>query len=441
MATLTYGTTAIPSDDYSVTSGGTVDNISAAFATTVGLVGGMDKPNGTATPGDVVLVSSPSDAQSKFGDGSELHEQVKAAYNNGAGEVYALPVTETQTTESFSSTDNGTLANNPFDPNVQDEHTIDETNTSASIVITYEDPATTTPGTDEINLNPVTGDWKADTSDSYDIQYSYGTYDSATMQKLADQGTRMVGVCSEVSSYISNMESEVQDNADSFTFQHVVAGADPVPDPSSAGSYVSGYSDSFDSERLTLVSPSRAYMDESETNQQRTVGGIAGYLASLPLGLSSTNDAISTYQGLRADYTFSQAGDLADKQVMPLLDYPPITVVKDMTTSTDPKFERVYAMQVVDELTELSHEISQVYVGEQNTPTSRNQLRRSLRNMLIGLRTENPPLIDGFAVSVQQNASNSNQTDVEIGASVVDIMDRISVNITLGDILQQVTVS
>jgi len=61
-----YGTTGIPGDSAEVRSGGTVA-ISAAFTTTLGLVGGMDTANGSATPGEVTTIESSSDATTAFG--------------------------------------------------------------------------------------------------------------------------------------------------------------------------------------------------------------------------------------------------------------------------------------------------------------------------------------------------------------------------------------
>lgn len=447
----TYGTTSIPSDTHTVQAGGTVA-VSAAFDRTVGVIGGMDTATGTATPGDVVTVVSPSDAQDKFGDGSELHEAIKLIYNNGASEVFALPVAETTTTESFAATASGVLANVPaMDPNIHDEHTITAQDTVAATTVTvnidYATPPAAPTDADTMNLNPVTGEWAADESSDYDITYDYGDYSQTEMAELVAKSPRMVVVLTENESVVNNAVAEVNSAAVNYDFMHVVAGAAPVPAAGStptateASDYASNYTDGLDEERVSLIAPSRAFIDDAETDQHRTMSGIGGYLAALQLGLSSTNDSVGGYTGLRTDFSVTDASNLIDSQVMPLLDYPPVTIVKDMDTSTTPKFERVYVMQIVDEVTELSHDISRVFIGEQNTVENQNQLDRSHRNMLGALETDSPPLLEDSTVSVTENASNPDQVDIELGLQVVGVMDTISVTLTVGDIVRVQEVS
>lgn len=437
---LNYGTTAIPSDTYTVQSGGTV-NVSAAFERSVAVIGGMDTSTGSATEGSVVEVTDPSDAQSKFGDGSELHEACAMLFQNGAVTVHALPVSETTVTENAVGT-SGTLSNVPlFDTNIHDEHSItftDTTDGDLTVNIVYDSPPSTPTASDTVAINPVTGEFEADAAATgqYDVTYDYGDYSSSEIQKATAKETRIVLILTETEAVVNDLATELDSQDDDFVFQHGVAGAAPVPDTSSPSSYTSGYSDGLDDERITIVSPPRGFIDDAETDQHRTMSAVAGYLSSLPLGLSATNDSIGGLTGLRTEFTPSQAGTLRDNQVMPLIDWPPVTIVQDMTTSTTQRFERVYAMQVIDEVTELSHAVSREFVGDQQTAATRNQLRRSHRNFLKEMRDDSPPLIDNFAVNVTENSSNSNQTDVELGIEVVGVMDTIDVTITVGDIVE-----
>lgn len=443
---LTYGTTSIPSDTHTVQAGGTVA-VSAAFDRTVGVVGGMDTATGTATPGDVVTVTSPSDAQSKFGEGSELHEAIKLIYNNGASEVFALPVAETSTTETFTASASGTLSNVPvFDPNIHDEHSITATDTveaaSVEVFIVYDDSPAAPAGPNEINLNPVNGAWAADESSDYDIDYDYGDYSQTELADLVARSPRMLVLLTENETVVNDAVTEVNNAAVDYDFMHIVAGAAPVPaagdkpTASESSTYTSGYSDGIAEERVTLVAPSRAYIDDAETDEHRTMSGVGGYLSALELGLSATNDAIGGYTGLRADFSNTDASNLIDAQVMPLIDYPPVTIVKDMDTSTEPRFERVYVMQVLDEIAELSHDIARVFVGEQNTDENQLQLDRSHRNMLRALRDGAPPLIEDFTVSVEDHPSDPNIVLLELGVQVVGMMDTIDVTISVGDIVR-----
>lgn len=437
---VTYGTTAIPSDQIEVISGGTVD-ISAAFENTMVVVGGMDTNSGNATPGDLTTVSSPADAQTKFGDGSELHDQAKLAFGNGVGTLKAVPVTETSVSSETQGSQSGTLDNAPiFDPNVNGEHSITAADTSGTDpdVNVHYGSTPPTPSSDTINVNPVTGEYEADAAPAgdYEFDYEYGTYDSATIAKAVDDSPRIVALCTENESVVNTAATEVNDNATDFDFMHVVAGAYPVPDPTDTQTYTSNYSDGVDERRVSLVSPPRAYTDDAETNLVRTHGAVGGYLASLSLGLSATGDEIGGLTALRADFAPTDAGNIIDDQVLPLIDYPGIEIVKDMTTSTTQKFERVYGMQVIDEATEISHLISRSFIGEQNTQANRDALGRSHRNAYIGMREGTPKQLDDYTVNVTENTSNSDQVDVSIGLDIVDIMDIVDVTITVGDIIR-----
>lgn len=436
---VTYGGTAIPQDQITVLSGGTV-SVSVAFENTVGLIGGMDTDEGSATPGEVVQVSSPSDAESKFGEDSELHEQVELAFLNDAGEVYALPVDETTETESFESTSSDSLSDAPvFDPNLHDEEEITAQDTSegedVDVEIVYGEPSEPSES-NTINLNPVTGEWEADESSSYEITYTYGDYGTDALSELVDMSPRIIGVLTENTSVINDLLTEVKDRATDFDFMHVVAGASPVPDPSDTSTYVSDYDDSFDERRLSLVSPARGYRDSAEDNEQRVVGAISGLLASLALGLTSTNKSIGGFASLRADFPESEAGSLIDSEVLPLLDKDGGTIAKDNTTSEDEKFGRVAWMQIIDEVTEASHQVARSYIGDQMTNTTLNNIDRSHRNFLKGMRSSSPRLVEDYTVSVSQNDSEPNQADVDLGIQVVKYVDYVNVTITVGDIIR-----
>lgn len=436
-----YGTSVIPSDSVEVVSGGTV-SISLGFNATVGIVGGMDTGSGTATEGTVYEVSSVSDAQDKFGDGSELHSAVELAYANGVATVYAVGVSETSVTgEDPSSGTAGELDNAPvFDPNVNTEHDITDQN-SNTINISYDPGSETVTGT-EAYVNPVTGDFNGDGGTTYLLDYDYGDYDAA-VQSIISEDLRFLVVLTENESVVSSALTDVKAEATDFRFMRVVAGAAPVPDPESTSSYVTGYSDSVDDQRAVLTAASRGYNDDAQSTQVRTASAVGGLLTGKDLGASTTGSSrgqLSGLTGLRAEFSNADLGNLIDEQVLPLKDGSTLHVVKDMTTSTDAKFERVYAVEIVDEVATLSHEISQTFVGALNFDENRESLRNSHITAYQDMADDRPPLLndpDGtqpYAVNVSTGAT-ATEVDVEIGVDVVDVMDTIDVTVTVGDVV------
>lgn len=428
-----FGTTDIPGDSIEVTSGGTVA-VGAAVSTTLGLVGGMDTDNGSATTGEAVEVASSADAETLFGADSELKEQVDLALQNGnISTLYAAPVSETETTESFAGTATGTLGEFPvFDPNVQPEHdiTAQDTTTSSSVTvdIVYDSPPAAPTDADTINLNPVTGEFEADASSDYDITYSYGDYSTA-IESLVARAPRFIVALTENVSVANDLATQMNTAASDFDFIHGIVGGGPEVDPST-------YTDAFDDRRLSVVAPARGFTDAANTNEVRTLGAVGGKQAGKGLGDSTTYESLGGLVdvGRTADerYSNSELGTLVDSEVYPLKQGDRIFVVKDMTTSQDTKFERVYASEIVDEATELSHQISTQFIGELNTESNRFALGESHSTTYQEMQEDN--LLDAYSVQVSQGA-NDDEVDVTIGLDVVDVMDTIDVTIKVGDVV------
>lgn len=425
---MVLGTTDIPSDQITIKSGSTVA-VSAAFSTTKGLVGGMDTATGSATPGEVVAIESSDDAATEFGDESELKAQVDLALANDAGTIYATPVSETQTTESFAASGSGTVSNTPVvDPRVNTEHDITAQDTVDATSVTVnevdESPPSTPSNADTINFNPTTGEWDADSSSDYDITYTYGDYAgaiTATLKKVP----RFVTVLTENTSVANDLLTNLNTYANDFDFMHGVVGA--MPDVTA-----SEYTDNIDDRRLIIVAPSRAYTDVANTEMVRTMGAVGGKQAGQALGDSTTFEPLNGFADLNTSYTNSQLGTLIDNQVLPLKQGGGVKIVKDMTTSTDTKFERIYASEITDESAELSHGISQQFIGESNTESNRFALSESHASTYAEMESDD--LLDAYSVKAEEGP-NANEVDLTIGLDIVDVMDTIDVSITVGDVI------
>lgn len=424
-----YGATGIPSDSIEVRSGGTVA-VSAAFQTTVGFVGGYNSANGSATEGSVTTVESSADAANKFGENSELKEQVDVAFQNGAGTIYAVPVSETSVSGESAGGQSGTLSNVPvFDPNIHDEEDITATDTGGTdptVNISYASPPPTPSDADTVNVNPVTGEFEFDAAaaGSYEFSYAYGDYSSA-ITEIVKKVPRFVVVLTENTSVANNLLTELNTYDQDFDFMHGVVGALPEVSASS-------YSDTFDDRRLSVVAPSRAFTDSAATNMQRTLGAVGGKQAGKALGDSTTYESLGGFASLNTTYTNSELSTLIDNQVYPLKQGGGIKVIKDMTTSTDAKFERVYASEIIDEATEISHQISQQFIGEANTEDNRLSLRESHTSSYAEMENDN--LLENHHVAVSKGA-NDFEVTVDIGLDVIGVMDLIDVTITIGDVV------
>jgi hypothetical protein len=424
-----YGTTgSVPGDSVEVRAGGTVA-VSAAFNTTVGLVGGYDSANGNATEGEVATIESSAGAASAFGEDSELKAQVDLAFNNGAGLVYAVPVSETSNTETFSGVSSANLAEAPvFDPRVNEEHSIDITDTteSASVTVNLVDGTPTTPtDANTANLNPSTGEIEFDESSDYEVTYEYGDYEGA-ITEVVKKVPRSLGVCTESTSVANDLLTTLNTYDTDFDFMHGYVGENVDLDD------LQNYSQSYDDRRLVAISAARGYTDEAKTNEERTVGAVAGKQAGKPLGDSTTAEGLGGFASLKQSPTNQEAGTLIDAGVYPLQQAGGIKVVKDTTTDSEPKFSRVAWSEIIDEAAEISHTISSSFVGKANTDDNRDLLGASHRTSYGEMAAED--LLDNFFVAVSEGA-NPNEVNVDIGLDVVDYMDTIDVTITVGDVV------
>ena len=436
----TYGSTSeIPTTEVTVESGSTV-SISLGFNATVGLVGSYDDDNGSATAGEVVQVSSTRDARDKFGADSELHRAVEQAYANGAVTVYAVALPVTETTESVSGS-SGTLTNVPlFDPRVTThEITVQDTTDASSetVVVNYSD-SLSAGNSGEFVVNPLTGDYNDDgDGNDYDITYEYTTSTeySDAVTNIADENLRYLALLTEVESRINEGVTEAETRDDDFNFFRVIGGVTPETDPDN-------YDNNIDSQRCALVAPPRAYDEDNESGEVRTVATYAGKLTGKPLGDSTTFETLDNLVDLNQKFANSEiekwlnAGDNQNfTQVTPLKQDTGIKVIKDHTTSSDAKFNRIFATEIVDEATEGSHQISENYIGELNSPANRRVLEDQHVTLYNSFIDNIPPLLDDFDVAVSENDTNVNAVDVEIGLDVVNVIDKVNVNITVGDII------
>lgn len=418
------------------------------------IVGGYD--NSTAdtsqfTVGEPTEVDSGDEAGDIFGSDSELQRQTELAFLNGARTVYCLALAENTTTESFATTSSGTLSNTPiFDPSVNTEHSVTAQDTSEGVSvdvnIVYESAPTAPSNSNEININPNTGEWTADASSSYDITYDYPTWDSATSVEAADAGATFVLLCTEVESVINTFLSEVNSRLKDFTFEYVVGGTTVRPSGTDAGTWASNYTDSLDDKRAAVVSSPRGWTDSTQTEEVRTVGAVGALFAAQDLGHSATGDSVAGIQSVRTPYTYSDADGFGSESdaalgVTPLVRVNgAIEVDEDLTTSTQDKFRDLYRVQIADALTDDLGIIARDFRGDYpNIPESRRQhLKIPIQETLASYENNSPPLlaaVDGsqpYTLSVSGDPNNDERAVVSVGADIVGIAKEVDITLNVG---------
>lgn len=409
--------------------------VTAGFDSDVALVGGYDSANaaGSTTAGETTKIQDVTDAETAFGSSCELTRQVKIL--GGADTIYGAPVPETQTTESFSNSSSGTLNNVPFfDPNVHPDHTIDAQDTTnnndVDVNIVYVDGSPATPSSsDTINLDHVTGQWTADTSEDYDITYTYGDWQPA-IDAAVQEDVRYIGVCTEDDGVESYTVTQLENEADNGNYMRAVVGADV----GIASGSISSYTPSTEDWRMIEVAPARGTMVDGKV---RTLGAVISELAIQPItaGGSVTYDTVSGLESLRTNYTPNEASNF--DQVLALTRDGEIA--EGVTTAADANIRDIYVAEIVDAVIESMFETIDTFSGGPNTQNDQKKLRAALRRVARSYASTRPPaLATGtgdrpYDITVSLGA-NDDEVDVTAGIEPASIMKQINLNLNVGEV-------
>lgn len=426
---VTIGNTTLPGIQTNVESANSTGvNIGAPGQ--IGLVGEADLANGTASANTVKEVRTPVSARTYFGEGSQLAENIVDALAEGAYPVYAVATAETTVTgEDLSGlgSTSGTLANAPvIEDTAEVSFTIDST--SKTTVLTYEDPATKSPGTDEVYYNPVTGDFELDAapSTSGDVDYTWFDYNSATDAMLAAEANRVdiLGVLNENESAVTYAHTNVLTQVNVYNLLVVVAGAAVrIADTST-------YTNGFDSSRIQLLYPSRNADDES------IVGAMCGLHAALGINASPMFKRLNTQKDLVQTLSKGEQTDLINEFTVPVADESRgARIVEDLTcvagdNSDEASMRQVLHRLIVDYVTEVVHDNSERYIGELHTQAARNSLRSNIVAELNRLMDTSS--ITGFTITVEK--VDAMTASVDVGIDTVDPLRNIVATISAGQI-------
>lgn len=408
--------------------------------TEVAIVSGYNsaKADPSVTAGQATVVNTGTEAENMFGSPSELARQARLAFANGATAVHGVPVGETTTTENFgsgSATDNGTVNNVPvLDPNVNPAQSVTAQDVTAGnsvdVTIVYSSPASPS-GTDEMEFNPITGDWAADDTSEYDITYTYGDYSTA-IGNAVGRDVRSVGVCTESDSVKTTLDSDMDTQSSNFRFLRGVTGSDVDISPASTGSYTPTVEDW----RMVEVAPSRA---TSSQGNVRTVGAVAGMIASQPIDVtgSITYDNITGLDSLKVEFSPTEAENFS--QVTALTDE--FEVAEGVTTSSESAFADIYKVEIIDFIVEGIYGHIKNYRGGSNAQPARRRFKSQLKRFLgrHSVPDAIPPLLasgDGtqpYSVSVRQGSTDT-EADVDIGIDVAPIAKEVVLDVSVGPI-------
>lgn len=425
------------------TQGGGISSVSVGAEEKLVLFGEGDPSTGSANVNTPRQIGSRSEADTLFGDGSELATAMKDALANGANIDYLYGVMlniSSVTGETFSGTSSGTLANAPI---VEDLSTITVQDTvdsvSATVEFRYDSPPTAPSSTNTVYINPLTGEWAADSSSDYSFDYEYQDWSNgfdAADNVVKEGETAIYAALSDAESVASTLSGKVTTLRGNYQMVNGVSGAQPnanssetPPDPSYD---TATYTDAIDNDAYFLVAPARA-----QDTDFTIIGGVGGLMAGHAIDNPIYNDALSGFLDLEEKLTGSEADDLRNEQVIPVRQSGSIRVKANTSTSTSTDWERdFWRRRIVDRVMLIAKQVGDATVGRINDERTRNtaetqlfsEIAELVNDRLLKPNTQNE---QNWFVDVYEDSTNPDQVNIDVGITPYGIAKRIDESITV----------
>lgn len=432
-------------DDNTLQSDGTEDAISA-----------------DASPEDPVQVNARSESDLFFGAGSELAEGMRAALTNGANIDFLYGVaprrfnaTETQATQTEQ------LNNAPiWEEDVSDDSNItavefDDNGTILDVRLTYESPTAPTDA-DTVELNPLTGEYAADSAPDtdFDVSYKYLDWESAftdsSVESIIQGDDTGIYVpltdADSVSATLDNLIGQEDGYRDTYKLISALSGAEPNDNEEvtdSQGDYVrndaryltSDYANanqSVDSDFYFKVAPARL-----ENTADTLLGGVGGLFAGNDINNPIYNDQVLGYESLEQSFTKADEDNMRGENVIPIRQAGSIRVKDNISTSTETGWERdFWRRRIVDRVILIAKTIGDNIIGRVNDDDTREAAARMIRaeiREMVGDRLLRPNEAgnERWYVDVYESSVQPDEVKIDIAVTPYDIVKRVDASVTI----------
>lgn len=430
----TYGDTTEPGIITEETSSGTIVSADEAPSDAC-IVGQADLVNGTATANTVYEITRDDTARTRFGapEDSLLTSAILDMLREGATPVYAIATSETSVAgEDISGVagTSGTLANAPVSEDPADTSFVVDGVTKTT-VITFEDPATKSPGSGEVYFRPTDAKFELDaapgdadnTNDTVD--YTHFDYVSALnaleANREAADAVDFVSALAENDTVQQDVITTVDNLAQNQQYAVALVSAGARVDPST-------YANPHDSSRVQTAYPTRF---EDGTS---ALAAYAGKRASIGLEKTPIGQRFETEKPLAVSLSKAQRGDLIAEKVVPLEDRAGGAVIKDDPTSiadtntAEANLDYGFKRLVLDYVYDITRENEEPFIGKLNRRAVRNALADLIAYELTALKESH--LIEAYSVNVSEDTATHARLELTIDAP--DPLRFITNDVTIG---------
>jgi len=445
---VTIGNDTLPGTITTIESAPSVGRSVGSPGTAV-LLGQADLSNGNASANSAERVTRSKKAVDLFGsaDVSQLTTAIQDALVEGADPVYAIaPPVNSVTGEDLSgnNSQNYTLSNAPIMQNPDDVTFTINSTTKTTVFYLDGDVHSSTPGTDEVYVNPINGKARADESmgnSGDDVDYEWldwsNTFDEIDNYQinsetyLRDIVDFVVPLC-EKDSISNSAETQVNNMESNGDFAIALLGAG---DPYIADT--GNYTNNFDNSRVQLVYPSR------DGNKDTVLGGYAGRRSEIGIDTSPIFNRVNTAKDLQFNLSVTQQEELVNSFVVPLDERSGgARIIEDLTTvsdsnSSESAWTQGSARLITDFVAETVRAQAEPFVGEFNNTGVLNTMRGNISSELKALLNSNA--LDAYSLVVSE--VDSTTVAVDVGISTADPLRNIELTVSAGNVQGGVQVS
>jgi hypothetical protein len=435
----TYGNPSRISVDV---EGGGIGALNLDTAQKVVLFGGGDPGSGSAQTNEPTQVSGPGELESTFGADTDIVELFRGAAANGVAYsmLYGvMPAMQSVSAEAMAG-GSGTLNNTPIIEDVAEvsvQNTIQ--GTSPTPVWRYESPPQTSGlASDEVAINPFTGEFEAATSDDYDVDYKYydwqSAFDAAT-GVIQEQEEGLWYVRSEAESVVSDaIATAIPLRQNQWKMVRVAGDAEPNATASdgTAEIDVDAYNDALDNDALFGFGPVRQASSEYPIS-----GAIAGALGSVDVDEPVLGTSLTGVGDLAQTLNVPDQEALEDEGIIPVSNTGAPSIEGNLSTSTETGWTRSYFIRrLADRLILGARAIARSTRGEVNNDNTTRLVESRLGDEIVDLVDDGvlePNTSDERAwfVNAVEDPNNQRKLNVSFGFTPEGIVDTVEFSATI----------
>ena len=437
-----------------------------AFTTT----GATDPIDGEAVAEEPVQINARREADTFFGEGSQLADAMRGALSNGANInfLFAVAPKRVNVVEEIQTSQSGDLDNAPiYEENVSDEGQIENIVVNDSgdeatydVVFRYDGAPASPDAADTVAINPLTGEYAADDAPTGDFEFSYkylnwgSAFDAqAVEQTINENETGIFSALSDSDAVSDSLQGTVATMRGNYQLVNALTGSEPndqeivTVDGEDLAEDFSNYQradakyDTGDYENANQSIDEDYYFKfapvRNRNEKTTVVGEIGGLFAGNAISDPIYNEPLSGITSLEQQFTRTDANNIRDNNVIPIRQNGSIRVKDNLSTSTETDWERdFWRRRIADRVILIAKQIGESIIGRINDDETREsaerlisaELRQLVNDRLLRANTEDQ---NYWFVDVYEDATDPDQVNIDIGFTPLGIVKRVDVSITI----------